>query len=76
MKKMYETCWEVINLCANNQMRDVFFDEVEVEDPEEFLKQKFKDKTFTYEKTVQADGTIIFDIYTSGMHQRYSFTEI
>ena len=44
MKKMYETCWEVINLCANNQMRDVFFDEVEVEDPEEFIKQKFKDK--------------------------------
>ena len=34
MKKMYETCWEVINLCANNQMRDVFFDEVDVEDPE------------------------------------------
>ena len=35
MKKMYEACWEIFNQCANNQMRDIQFEEVELEDPEE-----------------------------------------
>lgn len=76
MKKRYETCWEIFNQCSNNQMRDVHFEEIELEDPEEFIRNKFKDRNFTYEKIVQEDGTIIFDMHTSGMHQRYSFTEI
>ena len=33
MKKEYETVWEIFNECANNQMRDVFFDEIETDDP-------------------------------------------
>ena len=74
--KSYETIWEIFNKCPNNQMRDVFIDEVRTDDPEEFIRNKFKDKVFTYEKTVQEDGTIIFDIVTSGIRQRYSFTEI
>ena len=32
MKKEYETVWEIFNECANNQMRDVFFDEIETDD--------------------------------------------
>jgi len=57
-------------------MRDVFIDEVEIEDTETFLKNKFKDKEVSWEKTVQPDGTIIYDIVASGIRQRYSFTEI
>lgn len=30
----YEMVREIKNLCPNNQMRDIFFDEVETEDPE------------------------------------------
>ena len=55
MKKMYEACWEIFNQCANNQMRDIQFEEVELEDPEEYVRAKFKDKNFTYEKTVLMD---------------------
>ena len=29
----YELVREIPNLCRNNQMRDVFFDEVETDDP-------------------------------------------
>ena len=57
-------------------MRDVFVDEVEIEDPEEYVKNKFKGKEVTYEKTVLEDGAIIFDIQTSQIKQRCSFTEI
>ena len=74
--KEYETVWEIFNKCPNNQMRDVFFDEIQCEDPEEYIKKKFADKVLEYEKTVQPDGTIVFDIVTSGIRQRYTFTEI
>ena len=31
--KEYEVIWEIFNKCPRNQMRDVFVDEVEIEDP-------------------------------------------
>ena len=34
----YELVYEIKNLCRNNQMRDVFFEEVECDDPEEYLR--------------------------------------
>lgn len=74
--KEYEVIREIFNKCPRNQMRDVFVDEVEIEDPEEYVKNKFKGKDVTYEKTVLEDGTIIFDIQTSQIKQRCSFTEI
>ena len=74
--KEYETVWEIFNKCPNNQMRDVFIEELQCEDPEEYTRQKFADKVLQYDKTVQPDGTIVFDIVTSGIKQRYTFTEI
>ncbi|MDD3278579.1 MAG: hypothetical protein PHG16_06805 [Lachnospiraceae bacterium] len=74
--KSYESVWEIFNLCSNNQMRDVFIEEVELEDPESYIKQKFQDREFTYEKEVLADGTLVFEIITTGIRQRYTFTEI
>ena len=41
-----------------------------------YVKQKFQGKDVSYEKTVLEDGTIIFDIQTSMIRQRCSFTEI
>lgn len=72
--KEYEAVWEIFNPCSNNQMRDVFIEEIECDDPEKYIKNKFKDKVLKYDKTVKDDGTIIFDIITSGIKQRYTFT--
>ena len=74
--KSYETIWEIFNKCPNNQMRDVFIDEVEVADTDAYIRQKFQDKNATWEKSELEDGTIIYDINASGILQRYSFTEI
>ncbi len=76
MKKSYETVWEIFNLCPNNQMRDVFIDEIDTEDPEQVIREKFKDKELSYDRSVLPDGTIVFDILASGIHHRYTFTEI
>lgn len=74
--KEYELIWEIFNKCPRNQMRDVFVEELELENPEEYIRNKFKGKEVSYEKTVLEDGTIIFDITTSQIKQRCSFTEI
>ena len=76
MMKEYELIWEIFNKCPRNQMRDVFVEELELEDPEEYIRNKFEGKEVSYEKTVLEDGTVIFDITTSQIKQRCSFTEI
>lgn len=78
MKRQYETVYEIFNKCANNQMRDVFIDEVELEETalEDYLKKKIRDRTLTFERSVQPDGTIVYDIDASGIRQRLSFTPI
>lgn len=74
--KEYEVIWEIFNKCPRNQMRDVFVEEVEIADPETYVKSKFKGEDVTFERTELGDGTIIFDITTSQIKQRCSFTEI
>lgn len=74
--KEYEVVWEIFNLCANNQMRDVFIEEVRIGDIEGYVKNKFAGKDVSYESTVREDGTVIYEIRTSDIRQRMSFTEI
>lgn len=74
--KEYEVIWEIFNLCSNNQMRDIFIEEVQISDTEQYVKNKFVGKDVSYEKSVLEDGTIIYDIMTSDIRQRMSFTEI
>ena len=40
----YAMVREIQNLCPNNQMRDIFFDEVETEDPESYVRVFLKGK--------------------------------
>ena len=74
--KEYEAIREIFNLCSNNQMRDVFVEEIECGNLDEFIKNKFEGKEVSWEKSVLEDGTVIYDIMTSKIKQRYSFTEI
>ena len=76
MKKCYETVWEIFNECANNQMRDIFIDEIETDDTDAYVRSKIKDQNLTWEKTILEDGTIVYDIDATGTKERCSFTEI
>ena len=76
MNKSDETLWDMVNTCPTIQMRDVFIEEIETDDTDEFIRRKFQDKNATWEKSELEDGTIIYDINASGILQRYSFTEI
>lgn len=72
----YELVREIPNLCRNNQMRDVFFDEVETNDPETYVRQ-FLSKTaveITTEK--RSDGGANVYAVADGLTQKFIFTPI
>ena len=74
--KEYDAILEIINQCPGNKDRDTFFEEIETDDVEAYVKARFAGQEITYDKTVLKDGSIVFDIMASGIHQRYTFTEI
>ena len=74
--KEYEVVHEIFNECANNQMRDVFFEEVALNDPEQYIRNRHKDKNIKLQREDLADGTIIYHVETAGIEQKYTFTEI
>ncbi len=74
--KEYEAIREIINQCPMNHSRDQLIEEISCDDPEEYIREKFKGREFSYEKSVMPDGSIVFEIMTAGIHQRYTFTEI
>ncbi len=73
--KSYEVVREIFNSCANNQMRDVFFDEVETDDPEEYIRSQLAGSAVTIERSDLSNGVIVFDVDIAGLRQRFSFTE-
>lgn len=74
--KEYKVVLEIFNLCSNNQMRDIFIEEVQNSDIEKYVQNKFAGKDVTYERSELEDGTIVYGIMTSDIRQRMSFTEI
>ena len=72
----YELVREIQNSCSGNQMRDVFFDEVETDDPVSYVKSLLKDDHAELTVEVKdADSLTIF-ADCSGMNQKFLFTRI
>ena len=76
MGKEYEVVHEIFNSCSNNQMRDVYIEELEIEDLETYIRTKHKDKELKIEREDLEDGTVIYHLNTFGMLQRYTFTDL
>ena len=73
--KTYEVIREIFNECSGNQMRDVFFSEVTIEDTDKYVKTFCTGTIIELIRTDKADGTIVYDIETDGMRQRIGFSE-
>jgi hypothetical protein len=72
----YELVREIPNLCRNNQMRDVFFDEVQTDDPVAYVKQFLKDSQLELTVENKADGGVTVYAVADGMTQKFMFTPI
>lgn len=74
---LYEVVREIENSCARNQMRDVFFDEIETDDPEAAVRALLRDEkelSLHVERQDERSLTVYADC--AGVTQRFLFTKI
>ena len=72
----YELVHEIKNLCPNNQMRDIFFDEVETEDPVSYVKAFLKGKAANVSAEAGQNGAVTVYADCDGMIQKFVFTPL
>ena len=72
----YELVREIQNLCPNNQMRDVFFEEVETDDPASYVRGLLKGKAVTLSVDTHADGGVTVYASCDGLTQKFIFTPV
>ena len=72
----YEVVREIKNLCPNNQMRDIFFDEVETDDPEQYVREYLKGKAVDVSTQRGANGAVTVYATCDGLVQQFVFTPI
>mgnify|MGYP003301130647 CR=1 FL=1 len=74
--KEYELVHEIKNQCPNNQMRDIFFEEVECDDPEAFVRGRLKGKTLEVIREPGESGAVTLHVTADGLVQKFVFTPI
>ena len=72
----YEMVREIKNLCPNNQMRDIFFDEVETDDPVEYVKTFLKGKARSIRTETGQNGAMTVYADCDGLIQKFVFTPV
>ena len=72
----YEMVREIKNLCPNNQMRDIFFDEVETDDPEAYVRNFLKGKAVDVTTERGPNRAVTVHATCDGLMQRFVFTPI
>ena len=72
----YELVSEIKNLCPNNQMRDIFFEEIECDDPETFLRLRLTGTIRDLTREDGPNGQITIHLTLDGLNQKYIFTPI
>ena len=74
--KEYELVHEIKNSCPNNQMRDIFFEEIACEDPVLWLREKLAGKQLELTVEQGSGGTVTVHAVVDGMTEKYVFTPI
>ena len=72
----YELVREIKNLCRNNQMRDIFFEEVECDSPEAYVRNLLKGKELELTAERGAGGAVTIHAVVDGLMQKFVFTPI
>ena len=72
----YELVHEIQNQCPNNQMRDIFFEEIQCDDPERWLRQRLAGKRAELTVEPGANGTVTIYALVDGMTEKFVFTPI
>ena len=73
---IYEIIKDIKNSCSNNQMRDVFFDEVDCESPVEYVRSLHAGKNMEITEEPKEDGGVVIYLTIDNLTQKYLFTPI
>lgn len=72
----YEIVREIANNCSRNQMRDVFFLEAELDDPEAWVRAQIKGEGLTTEVQSLPGGAVCVYAEQVGLFQKFLFTPV
>lgn len=72
----YELVREIPNLCRNNQMRDIFFEEVETDDPVAYVRRLLDKSQVEITADHQPNGAVTVYAIADGLTQKFIFTPI
>jgi hypothetical protein len=72
----YELVREIQNSCSGNQMRDVFFDEIETDDPVAYVRALLKGEVDELTVERMSDENLTVFASSHGLRQKFLFTLI
>lgn len=72
----YEVVREIENQCVNNQMRDIFFEEIETDDPVGWLRAYVKGKQVEMTVDEKQNGDLTVFVESGGVTQKFLFTKL
>ena len=72
----YELVREIKNLCPNNQMRDIFFEEIECDSPEDYIRGFLRGKELELTVEQGSNGCVTVHAVVDGLMQKFVFTPI
>lgn len=72
----YEMVREIKNLCPNNQMRDVFFEEVQTDDPVQYVRDLLKGRAVQVDAEQGENGVVHVFADCDGLIQKFIFTPV
>ena len=70
----YEVIFEIKNGCGNNQMRDIFFDEIDIDDPDAWIRKKEENAVSITREDF--DGGIRYFVMREEIPTIYTLTEV
>lgn len=72
----YELVRHIRNHCPNNQMRDVFFEEIQCQSPESYVRGLLKGKELEISLEPGENGAVTIHAVVDGLMQKFIFTPI
>ncbi len=72
----YELVHEIKNLCPNNQMRDIFFNEVVTDDPVAYVQAYLQGKAVETTAEIGENGCVTVHATCDGLIQKFIFTPV
>lgn len=73
---LYEVVQHIPNMCPGNQMRDVFFQEVETEDPAAYVRSVVEGDDVRLSREERADGSVTIFAESKGFLREFNFTPL